>query len=347
MVPDSQQQEAPPPTECAPAGSGASTEFWLPPGDDAAAWGKVRKIALAQAHRMLRVVPKILRADDPRYIHDFRVAGRRCQQALDLLSAPSASAPLSRLRRKVKRSRRALSDVRNCDVLIQSVEARLARHRMGHHQAWNAVLEYLRERRSHAHARALRKLTKSNFGKLYTRLQSILASGVPAAQAKVDADLPATTARATEAPLNLQLSAELEKTWSRFHAEILRSQQSPDGESIHRARIAGKKLRYLIEIMAGLEIPGCRDAIGWLRELQRYLGEWHDRDVAEQIIAEALARPQFIREHLAITAEIVRLIAQERKAKLRLSAKYQEMGLASGGGARLQTWVEALLKPGL
>ena len=338
MVTKSKQEAA----LSAPDGSGRPTESPLSSDGAAAAWDKVRRLSLDQLDRMLRLVPKILRAGEPRHVHEFRVASRRFQQAFDLLIAPPAPSPLRRLRRKIKRARRALSDVRNCDVFIQRVEARLARRRLGHRKAWNTVLEYLRERRSNARSQALRKVTKLNLGKVYIRLQSVFAAGAPPAKANGDADFSAA-ASATKGTLEQQLAKELGKAWEGFKAQTLRSQESPDGKSIHQARIAGKKLRYLIEVMRALEIPGCRDVIGWLRKLQQFLGDWHDLDVAEQMIAEMLARPEFLRDNLEITAEIVRLIAQERKAKSHLLIRCLETGLSSPGGARLQDWVGDLL----
>ena len=90
---------------------------------------KVREIALRQLQRLMSYEAKVLRGDDVDAIHDMRVASRRLQQVLDLLFPKPRSAEFRQLRRKIRRCRRALGDVRNCDVLLEIVSRSLARKR--------------------------------------------------------------------------------------------------------------------------------------------------------------------------------------------------------------------------
>lgn len=341
MAPKHKPSEMPVAEPDAPETGAPFSDFCFPFGDDSASWKQIRKAAAAQLDRMLRLVPKLLRSDEPRHIHDFRVATRRFQQAFDLLGPRPRSSSAARHRRKIKRARRAFSEVRNCDVLIDRVEAVLAGRSARYRRVWIALVEYLRDRRSSARDRALRKLTKLNLGKVYVQLQSVIAGEAP--PRKTNGEMETFPGRAEDFMVKARLIEELENKWSRFQADLGRSQQSPDGRSIHQARIAGKKLRYLIEIMRTLEIPGCGEALAWLQKLQQYLGDWHDLEVSEQMIVEMLARPQFVRDHLDVAAETLRLIARERKAKTALATRYGEMGLAAGGGASLQSWVDTML----
>jgi CHAD domain-containing protein len=321
---------------------------WLPPGENAEAWGRARKLALRQAGRILKVIPKIFRSGKPERIHELRVATRRLQAVLDLLTLPTSPRLVKRLRRKIKASRRAFSDVRNCDVLIESIEKRLQSRRAAHREAWQAVLESVQQQRADACTRAVRKLSKLNFERVYVRLQSVLL--VPPSSDTVGSDSagsqPAPGSSANTVLLRHRVLKELERVWRRFQAEFTASQESPTVQSIHQARIAAKRVRYLVEVMDEFEVPGARQAAAWLRDLQQYLGAWHDLDVAEEMMAEVLGKPQFVRDHLDLASGILKLIAQERKAKLRFSAKYHDLGLVSGDGARFRVWVETLLNQG-
>ena len=116
-----------------PAISGGTTP---PPANE---WSKVRKLALRHLNRFVSLEAKVLKGDDPDAIHDMRVASRRLQQVLDLIFPNPLPREARRLRRKIRRCRRALGDVRNCDVLLQQVEGRLARNRCSHREAWMAV----------------------------------------------------------------------------------------------------------------------------------------------------------------------------------------------------------------
>jgi CHAD domain-containing protein len=341
VLAENQSHAVKPELAIAPSGAVTSRELWLAVDNDAAGWDKGRKLAFVHLDRILDLVPKILRSENPDQIHDLRVASRRLQAVVDVLTVAPASSSVRRLRRKIKRSRVVFSDVRNCDVMIERIETRLKRRHAGRREAWMAVLEYVRERRSGACTPALRKLSKLNFGRVYVRLQSFLASPPEAAQANGHGH--ALSVATGDVLLKSRLTAELEKAWRRFRTELTQSQQSLSGQAIHQARIAAKRLRYLVEVMDEFQIPGSRDTAKWLRQVQQYLGDWHDRDVEEQMIAEMLARPQFILNQLELATQVVRLLAQERKAKLHLSAEYQAIALASPGGAKAQQWVEALL----
>ncbi len=107
-------------------------------------WDKVRGLALRQLDRFMTLAPKVLRGDDPEAIHDSRVASRRLQQVLDLLYPAPCPREIRRLRRKIRRCRRALGEVRNCDVLLERVEKALARKRTARRETWAAVEQYLR-----------------------------------------------------------------------------------------------------------------------------------------------------------------------------------------------------------
>ncbi|MBZ5544920.1 MAG: CHAD domain-containing protein, partial [Acidobacteriia bacterium] len=138
------------------------------------AWKKVRKLALRQLDRFISLEPKVLRGDDRDAIHDLRVASRRLQQVLDLLYPPPRPAEIRKLRRKIRRSRRALGEVRNCDVQLQHVERILARKRAARRQTWEAVRHYLRQRRAESFDKAMRKLSKINLAIFYVHLKDHL-----------------------------------------------------------------------------------------------------------------------------------------------------------------------------
>ena len=107
------------------APSGRSAEGQTPPWP----WEPVLEGARRQLNYFISLEPKVLKGDDPDAIHDIRVASRRLQQVLDLIE-PSPRAPkVRKIRRAIQRSRRALSVVRNCDVLLERTGRILARKR--------------------------------------------------------------------------------------------------------------------------------------------------------------------------------------------------------------------------
>ena len=69
-------------------------------------------------------------------------------RVLDLLYPLPRPQKIRKLRRTIRRTRRALSVVRNCDVLHAHVEKVLARKRRTRKEAWITFQDYLQRRRA-------------------------------------------------------------------------------------------------------------------------------------------------------------------------------------------------------
>ncbi len=317
-----------------------STKKMVVPGEE---WTKVRKLAVRQLDRFMALEPKVLRGDDPDAIHDMRVASRRLQQVLDLIYPPPAPGEIRKLRRVIRRSRRSLSEIRNCDVLLQSIGARLGRKRAAHREIWTAVEHYLHQRRSKSFEKALRKISKMNMAGFYVRLKSHLT---------VNGHMPHPEPRglfaADAQPLLPEhfyerLGQSLERVAKAFEDQLAQSQGDPRAATIHGARIATKRIRYLIEVIHEFGVPGSEERLVWLRDLQRLLGEWHDLQVLEEMMIEMVARPEFLREHLEMAMGVEKLIARNRLGRKGLEQKYFEMTRDSHEFRRTKDWVTYLV----
>jgi CHAD domain-containing protein len=139
------------------------------------------------------------------------------------------------------------------------------------------------------------------------------------------------------------LTAALESAWSRFEDQIERSHRDARPEVIHGARIATKRLRYLLEVFHEVGVTGCAETLAWLRQLQKHLGDWHDMEVLEQMMIKMLARPEFLREQLPLAMAIEKLILRNRETKVGFEEKYFRMSRESDEMRRFETWVAYLL----
>jgi CHAD domain-containing protein len=305
-------------------------------------WKKVRKLALKQLDRFISLEPKVLRGDDADAIHDLRVASRRLQQVLDLLYPAPRHGEVRKLRRRIRRSRRALGEVRNCDVQLARVGRILARKRAPRREAWEAVRHYLLQRRSESFDAASRKLGKLNLAAFYVRLRDLLApSGHPSPP-------PARHHHGGPEPTTPELFRErvagsLERAWQAFEAQVEHSHRDPQVGVIHRVRIAAKRLRYLIEVIHAFGVEGSAGALAWLRGLQEHLGDWHDCEVLEQMMIEMIARPDYLREHLDIAMGVERLILRNRAGKTRFRQKFFQMTGDADEYRQVKKWVAGLL----
>lgn len=304
------------------------------------AWKKVRELALKQLDRFMTLEPKVLRGDDPDAIHDMRVASRRLQQILDLLYPKPRPHDIGNLRRKIRRSRRSLSTVRNCDVLLARVDKSLRSKRASRRDTWTAVHHYLRERRAQSFEKALRKLGKVNLAVFYVHLKRHLGperNGASAPHHGAPAGEPST------AQFYERVGESLDRVWRAFESQVELSHSDPRPPVVHGVRIATKRLRYLIEVIAEFGVPGSAQSLAWLRELQGHLGDWHDLEVLEQMMIEMVARPDFLRDHLALAMEVERLIVRNRLVKKNFEEIYFRMTLDSADFQRLKDWTGYLL----
>jgi CHAD domain-containing protein len=306
------------------------------------AWKKVRKLALKQLNRFMSLVPKVLGGDDPDAIHDLRVASRRLQQVLDLLYPQPRPSEIRKLRRKIRRCRRVLGEVRNCDVQLARVERTLAAKRRARREIWEAVCQYLRQRRSDHFEKALKKLSKMNLAIFYVHLKGHLAPAkrLGAAPATEHLSLPEELG---PEQFYERISQSLESAWHGFETQIAHSQSDPKAGVIHGVRIAAKRVRYLIEVVHAFDVPGSKETVRWLRGLQTHLGNWHDMEVLEQVMIEMLARPEFLRDHLPIAIGVEKLILRHRKGKEGFKAKYFAMTRDSKDYERVQEWVAGIV----
>jgi CHAD domain-containing protein len=318
-----------------PAISGGTT----PPANE---WNKVRKLAVRHLNRFISLEAKVLKGDDPNAIHDMRVASRRLQQVLELIFPTPLPREARRLRRKIRRCRRALGDVRNCDVLLELVERRLARRRSSHREAWTAVQRHLQERRTESFTRASRKLSRLNLAVFYMRTKSILDRlGAKADQGQIAQPL-AHPGGAVLEPFPKRLAQVLVGVWSEFEKQVATSHSEPSATSIHAARIGAKRLRYLLEVVNQFGIPGSSQSLAWLRRIQQHLGDWHDMEVLEEMIIEMMARPQFLRDHLPLALVTGKLILRNRASKRGFRDKYFQMTLNPPTHQEIKSWMEGL-----
>ncbi len=221
-------------------------------------------------------------APDAEALHDYRVAIRRLRSTLRAYRPVLGDA----VRRKQERELRGLTRLtgRGRDAEVQVAWLADARGALGPEgrAAADRLAAELGETRDSGYEAAVASVT-ARFRPLETRLRSRLrclhrieGSGAvpePAVRslaAAVDRILPA-------------LAASLEEALGRVRT-------SDDREEAHRARIRGKRVRYLLEPLAP-EVEGVPELVERLKDLQDTVGDLRDLHLLEERLAgsEALA----------------------------------------------------------
>ena len=210
---------------------------------------------------------------DVEALHDFRVALRRFRSLLRAYRDLTDAAIPLRLRRRLRQLARATNLSRDLEVKLGWLEGERAelkpRERTG--ERWLA--ERLTGERVNADKEALELVARD------------LAPLIAALTDRLD-DVPPSTGIGAMAfarfvaDLVREQTHELELSLQRVGAII-------DQEEAHDARIAGKRVRYLLEPLAAT-VPLALELVSRLKAMQDLLGDMHDADVAAHLIAGAM-----------------------------------------------------------
>jgi CHAD domain-containing protein len=306
-------------------------------------WSRVCGLAIKQLDRCVSFEPKVLQGDNPGAVHDLRVATRRLQQVLDLMFPTPRPREIRKLRRRLKRCRGALSEVRNCDVLLDRIESALARKRTAHREARSAIRHYLITHRTERLEKALRKLTGANLSEIYVRMKQCLLGHVESSSADEGVDQPPDARTPTVGQFYSHIGENLKTVWETLEKQIARSRRQPEAAVLHRVRIAAKRMRYLVEVIHAFGVPGSPEVLIWLRSLQKHLGHWHDLVVFEETVIEMIADPRFLRDHLELALDIEKLILKNRALMTNFEGKYLEAIEDQADLLRAKDWVRRII----
>jgi CHAD domain-containing protein len=212
--------------------------------------------------------------EDAEALHDFRVALRRLRSVLRSFRSELGDAVPKKLQRRLRDVTRATGAARDAEVQlgwVRSHRADLGR-RLAPGLPW--LLARLAQQQDQAYA-AIRRKVPPEFRQLERRVRRGLSATL------LDASPTAPAFAASTSRLIREHVTELEQ-------ELAAARAGPDADAIHAARIAVKRLRYLLEPLAG-ERPVLAGTIESLKSLQDLLGELHDLHVLGAALGVAVA----------------------------------------------------------
>jgi CHAD domain-containing protein len=240
--------------------------------------------------RALRNHKRAQRKLKPDPVHDFRVALRRCRSLAEGLHAVDPDPVWMRLRKASKRQQRALSDLRDIQVLTNWLKPlRLTGSPVG-----EALASYFKkqERRAEKEARSsLNEFPRKRWKRWLRRL--------PAGTEFIRVN------RRRLAQLLLEQLGhiiELHESWTK----------QPAAETWHELRVSVKRFRYMIESF----LPEKNEA--WSADLQGaqdLLGEGHDLDVLHDLIVKLARKKSLPKSAVSQSLRRVDSAAQLRRDK--------------------------------
>ena len=209
---------------------------------------------------------------DAEALHDFRVALRRLRSLLRAYRPWLGDALPRKLRRRLRKLVRRTGPARDAEVQLAWLRAAQpdAGEAEGPGVQW--LVDDLAARRD-AEYHGLRAALPAAFPRLRQRLRVRLAH----------------VADTVTSPFGAAAAQRLREAADDLQAHLAQVQGAADEAEIHRARIAGKRLRYLLEPLAGA-LPGGKALVKELRALQDCMGAIHDHQVLGAELLRAAER---------------------------------------------------------
>jgi len=258
---------------------------------------KLLKLAHKRLERFVTLFPKALVNDEPDTIHDLRVWSRRLQQTFRVILPKPAPSKARKLIRTLRKVRQAYGASRNLDVNIDLIQQkRQAAGAAIVRQSWEMVQDALEAERRAEIVQARQKMARFEIVAFVTRAQAVMEC----------ADIEAGTVEKLQETVRDSL-----KDW---HDAFELAQNDRSVDNLHALRIAAKRLRYRAELLAELGGGAMKPAIKALKEFQTLLGDWHDRCVLLEHVADFISRPDFLVDHPDMGRT---LLAEMEKEKLR------------------------------
>ena len=213
--------------------------------------------------------------DDSEALHDFRVALRRLRTLLRSFRPELGRAVAKKLQRRLRDATRATSAGRDAEVQLAWVRTHRPERgrRSGPGVPW--LLTRLEDRQNRAYA-DIRQEIPPEFRRIERRVRRGLNATL------VDPSPTAPPFAAATGRLLREQTAMLEQ-------ELETARSTRDQDAVHAARIAVKRLRYLLEPIAAERPPRAGALVELLKRLQNVLGELHDLQVLLAELGVAVA----------------------------------------------------------
>jgi CHAD domain-containing protein len=298
-------------------GEGPEPEVVVPPLRFKARVNVLVRYALARSvTRLIQEDPKIRASAEADPVHDARVATRRLRS--DLKTLEPYLAPVEGLRQELGWLGGLLGAVRDLDVLIERMDARIRELPSPDRAAAAPILAKLKDDYERRRSELLAGLGSARYLTLLDEL--IEASRTPPLKRSAD------RRRARRV-----LRRVTRKAWRRTARAVDRLEPSPPDEALHEIRKRAKRARYAAEL--GREVfgkPAMRLAER-LADVQDELGALQDTVVAEE-------RLRSLRQPSASAFVAGMLVCGERAARAEARGRWRSSWKAASS-KRLRRWL--------
>ena len=222
----------------------------------------------SEFHHARRHEDGIIRDDDSEFLHQYRVALRRCRALISLLKPLFWPEQKEMLKIELKTLMQKTNLLRDLDVFLFKMDDYFASLDHRYHQGLTCFFDELQDQRKQAYKIVKKWLKTQDYEQQCQLIKGLLNE---------------MKSNPTQAGHESGLDFGKHVIWKHFNTvqelcNIIES-HSPD-ETLHQLRISGKKLRYLLEYFSPVFPPKtAKEQIKHLKQLQDELGNFNDTSI--------------------------------------------------------------------
>lgn len=281
--------------------------FGLAPGEQTEP--AVRRLALAHLQQAGDQHWGLVADLDTEFLHQYRVALRKTRSLLALMKAAFPETGRQEWKLGLTELARATNRVRDLDVFLLS-EPNCRQLLPGdYREGLDQLFRQCRRQRQEAFRRLRSFMQSQAYARKFDELRDSFS------------EPPEFATELAARPIKPVVDAQILRRYRKICRRIARLDSDSPAEQLHQLRIAGKKLRYLMEFFAELypEKPMAKN-IKATKKLQSLLGDFNDYSVQIAFLRERLDRA----ESPALVAAVNGLIAVLYQQQLALRVNLAE-----------------------
>src|SRR5690348_1107750 len=235
-----------------------------------------RVVALRLLDTATKARERIGDASDADALHDFRVAARRLRSWLRALEPWLQDSLSKKAKRRLKKAAQLTGDSRDAEVhlewLAEQRPALSVRQRRG--LAW--LFDQIESEKKESD-----KTVATRSARSFDRAREILSRKLPVYRTHVD-----DAKKSLRRQFGVVMAQLLREHVTELADRLTQISAFEDEAAVHATRIAGKRLRYLLEPVAE-HVEGGSALVSDLSRLQDTFGSWHDVHVFSKTIVRA------------------------------------------------------------
>lgn len=291
------------------------------------------------AHRVFSVRLEVVRDQlgfalkepekDAEYVHQLRVGTRRARAALDIFACCLDEKDFRKARKFLRRLRQAAGNARDWDVFILELNQQIPPKNRRNVAGFDFLLGYAQGQR-HAAQRELEE-SMPDYPFTFDHFLADLLHTVDKAEPEVKTFVELARPTLSDRLRGLDLAA---------------AQDLEDYDNLHQVRIAGKRLRYAMEVFADCFATEFREKYyTMVEEMQEILGAANDSHIAAQRLASlsesiSSTMPKLWKRYKAAFEHLRRYHEKRLPVEQQRFTEWWQAWRSSGGESGLRALIE-------